>query len=136
MAAPNWEMELRLRHQRNVMIKAQLQAGRSVLYRSSGWSLYPRVWSNDQTTYEPVISDNMVQVDDIVFCEVQPGNRFYAHLVLRKEWSRARLAGMSASLAECVMGGEWKFTIGNISGRENGWCRIEHIYGRLAECVH
>jgi hypothetical protein len=78
----------------------------------------------------------MVQVDDIVFCEVQPNDRFYAHLVLRKEWHRERLAGMSASWAECAIGGEWYFTIGNIEGRENGWCRIEHIYGRLAECVH
>jgi hypothetical protein len=105
-----------------------------VIYRSSGWSLYPRVWANDQTTYEPVISDDMVQEGDIVFCEVQPNDRFYAHQVLRKEWHRARLAtGVSA---ECAVGGEWYFTIGNIEGRENGWCRIEHIYGRLTECVH
>ena len=25
-------------------------------------------------------------MDDIVFCEVQPGNRFYAHKILKVEW--------------------------------------------------
>ena len=73
------------------MIKTQLQAGISVCYRSSGWSLCPRVRSNDQTTYEPVTSADMVQVDDIVFCQVQRSNRFYAHLVKRKEWRNGNL---------------------------------------------
>ena len=104
---------------RSDLIKKQLLEGRPVCYRSSGWSLCPRVRSNDQTTYEPVTSADQVQVDDIVFCEVQPGNRFYAHLVKRKEWR----------------GVEWYFTISNAQGRENGWCRIEHIYGRLVECI-
>ena len=100
------------------MIKTQLQAGIPLCYRSSGWSLCPRVRSNDQTTYEPVTSADMVHVDDIVFCQVQSSNRFYAHLVRRKEWYR----------------NDWLFTVTNIKGMVNGWCRIEHIYGRLAEC--
>jgi hypothetical protein len=37
-----WEQELTRRKMRNEMIKDQLQAGRSVCYRSSGWSLYTR----------------------------------------------------------------------------------------------
>jgi hypothetical protein len=119
----DWEQELARRKMRNEMIKDMLQAGRSVCYRSSGWSLYPRVHSNDQTTYEPVTSADQVQVDDIVFCEVQPGDRFYAHLVKRKEWMVAR-------------GGEWCYTISNAEGRENGWCRLKHIYGRLVEYLH
>ncbi len=53
-------------------------------YRSSGWSLCPRVRSNDQTTYEPVTSADMVQVDGIVFCEVQTSDRFFAYLVKNK----------------------------------------------------
>jgi hypothetical protein len=121
----DWGKELRLRKCRNEMIKGKLLAGRSVCYRSSGWSLYPRVYSNDLTTYEPVTSAYQVQVDDIVFCEVQPGDRFYAHLVKRKEWVWTEAGG-----------GEWYFTISNAQGRENGWCHIEHIYGRLAECLH
>ena len=77
----DWAKELRLRDDRNVRIKEQLQDGKPVIYRSSGWSLYPRVHSNDLCTYEPVKSADDVQLDDIVFCQVQPGNRFYAHVV-------------------------------------------------------
>ena len=112
--------ELRLREERNVLIKEQLQLGKPVIYRSSGWSLYPRLWSNDQCSYYPVTSANEVREDDIVFCQVQPSNRFFAHLVSRK-W---------------FQDGEWYFTISNLKGRENGWCRIEHIYGRLVRAEH
>ena len=63
----DWGKELARREQRNHMIRDQLLAGRNACYRSSGWSLYPRVWSNDQTTYEPVRSADEVQVDDIAW---------------------------------------------------------------------
>ena len=76
--------ELRLRQERNVLLKEQLQRGKPVIYRSSGWSLYPRVWANDQCTYDPVFSADEVYVNDIVFCQVQPGDRFFAHVVSRK----------------------------------------------------
>ena len=109
-----------MRAVRNEMIKEQLQLGKPVIYRSSGWSLYPRVWPNDQCTYEPVTSADEVQEDDIVFCQVQPGDRFYGHLVSRK-W---------------FQDGEWYFTISNLQGRSNGWCSIKHIYGRLIRCEH
>ena len=59
--------ELRLRAQRNEMIKEQLQLGKPVIYRSSGWSLYPRVWSNDLCSYDPVTSANEVRFGDIFF---------------------------------------------------------------------
>ena len=116
----DWAKELRLREQRNELIKKQLQLGKPVIYRSSGWSLYPRVWPNDQCTYEPVTSADEVQEDDIVFCQVQPGDRFYGHLVSCK-W---------------FQDGEWYFTISNLQGRSNGWCSIKHIYGRLIRCEH
>ena len=112
--------ELRLRAQRNEMIKEQLQLGKPVIYRSSGWSLYPRVWSNDLCSYDPVTSANEVRFGDIVFCQVQPGDRFFAHVVSRK-W---------------FQNGEWYFTISNLKGKENGWCSIEHIYGRLIRAEH
>ena len=102
------------------MIKKQLQLGRPVIYRSSGWSLHPRVWPNDQCTYEPVTSADDVRKTDIVFCQVQPGDRFYGHLVSCK-W---------------FQDGEWYFTISNLKGREHGWCSINHIYGRLIRCEH
>ena len=118
----DWDTELVRRNERNRLIKAQLQERRSVCYRSSGWSLYPRVHSNDCCTYDPVSHESEVQVDDIVFCEVQPGSRVYAHLVKMKEWQRAQQ--------------KWKFTISNMQGRENGWCFIEHIYGKLVHVEH
>ena len=116
----DWEKELRLRQARNEMIKEELLAGNPVLYRSSGWSLYPRVCSNDLCTYEPVTSADEVNIEDIVFCQVQPGDRFYAHLVSHK-WFEDD---------EC-----W-FTISNLKGRSNGWCSIKHIYGRLIRVEH
>ena len=61
------DCELRLRALRNEMLKEQLQLGKPVIYRSSGWSLYPRVWPNDLCTYEPVTSIYEVNKDDIVF---------------------------------------------------------------------
>jgi uncharacterized protein YrrD len=67
-----------------------------------------RVRSHGQTTYATVTSADMVQVADIVFWEVQLGNRFYAHLVKRKEWHD----------------GDRLFTGSNSQGRVNGWCRI------------
>ena len=102
------------------MIKNQLLLGRPVIYRSSGWSLWPRVWPNDQCTYGPVTSADDVNEKDIVFCQVQPGDRFYGHLVSRKWFHND----------------EWYFTISNLKGRENGWYAIKHIYGRLIRCQH
>jgi len=52
----DWGLERRLREERNKLLKEQLQAGHNVCYRSSGWSLFPLVSSNDMTTYEPVTS--------------------------------------------------------------------------------
>ena len=84
----------------NEVIKEQLQFGMPVIYRSLGWSLYPRIWPNDECTYEPVTSADDVNENDIVFCQVQPGDRFYGHLVSCK-W---------------FQDGEWYFTISNLKG--------------------
>jgi hypothetical protein len=114
--------ELRLRTVRNTLIKDNLLAGHHVCYRSSGWSLYPRVHSNDQCTYAPVTTADEVHEGDIVFCEVQPHWRFYAHHVRKKEWWEGT--------------GQFYFVIASLKGRENGWCYMEHIYGRLVEVIH
>ena len=116
----DWAKELRLRAQRNELIKEQLKLGKPMIYRSSGWSLYPRVHSNDMCFYDPVMYADEVNENDIVFCQVQPGDRFFAHVVSRK-W---------------FQNGEWYFTISNLKGRENGWCSMEHIYGRLIRAEH
>ena len=97
------------------MVKAELQNCNTVAFRSSGNSLDPRVCSGDSCTYQPVANAAEIQLNDIVFCEVQPGNRFYAHIVKKiEDWEGRR-----------------RFTIANYAGRENGWCYSEHIYGKL-----
>jgi hypothetical protein len=116
------------REARNVMLKEALLEGRSVCYRSSGWSLWPKIHSNDQTTYDPVTAASAeIQVGEVVFCQVQPGNRFYAHLVLRQKWD---------SFSEAGSGGEWRYFIGNMKKCVNGWCHLQHIYGRLVDVEH
>ena len=112
-------IELKRRWERDVQIKAQLQEGRNVYYRSWAFSLYPYVLSGDGCTYTLVTSQNQVRVSDIVFCEMQ---RFFpcfcALMVLEAQ------EGSS---------GKMRYIIGNASGRQNGWCHIEHIYGRLVK---
>jgi hypothetical protein len=43
----NLRQELKLREERNILIKEKLQAGISVAYKSSGHSLAPMVMSGD-----------------------------------------------------------------------------------------
>ena len=116
----NWEEEQQNRQIRNIMIKQQFQKGKSVQYQSSGWSLWPQVHSMDTCVYEPMcgnprLNQLPVNVNDVVFCEVQPGDRFYAHKALRIDGT--------------------KYIIGNNKGRENVLCYRRHIYGRLIEVV-
>jgi len=115
----DWDIEQRPREERNKHIKERLLAGKNVCYRSSGNSLWPTVKSGDLCEFEPIkaASADDSKLMDIVFCEVQPGDRFYAHLFLRKETNDHS--------------GKTRFIIGNKSGYENGWCFLEHIYGRL-----
>ena len=114
---PNWHTEQRRREERNIELKRMLLAGSDVAYRSSGRSLEPRVMEGSRCTYEPVTSVDQVFMNDIVFCEVQDGDRFYAHLVKSKDWH---------VWDECFY-----FWISSLKGRTNGWCHIKHIYGKL-----
>ena len=116
------DKEMRLRDIRNAMIKELLLEGKSIAYRQSGWSLYPRIHSNDLTYYYAVSADSEVEEGDIVFCQVDPGDRYYAHLVKTKEWHYMR--------------GEWLYTISNMEGRPNGTCFIGQIYGKLYRAEH
>ena len=77
----DWETELSRRDVRNSMCKDVLLAGRSVRFRSSGNSLHPFVPSSDVTMWEPVTDHSLLEVGDVVFCVVQPGDRFYGHLI-------------------------------------------------------
>ena len=123
LAEGNWDLELQRREQRNKMIKDQLRAGKNVMYRSSGRSLEPLIYSNDCTTWQPVASADEVKVGDIVFCQVFPSRSFYGHLVFDK-WKHEAI---------------WYFRISNHQtfaqgyGPTNGWTDIDHIYGKLIE---
>ena len=86
----------------------------------------PKIHSGDTCTIEsmwgtPERLDIPIYVGDCVFCQVQPGDRYYAHKVL---------AIKEHSLHEATV-----YTIGNMAGRENGTCYRHNIYGRLSEAV-
>ena len=123
---PDWEVEKIRRTERDNMCISELREGRRVVFRSSGISLEPRVWNNDICTFFPVTSEKEVQVDDIVFCSVQPNDHIYGHIV-KKKWWQFNPSSRSEN------GQEYVYVISNINGRENGWCNTRHIYGKLVD---
>ena len=60
-----------------------------------------------------------IGVGDIVFCQVQRSQQYYAHIVLEIERD--------------YYAQESKYWIGNIEHKINGWCFREHIFGILVE---
>ena len=96
-----------------------LKSGRSVQFRSSGDSLKPMVRSGDVTMWEPVTDHSLLEVGEVVFCAVQPGDRFYGHMMHHIGY---------------YFGTKY-WNIGNMKDpvHINGWCYAEHIYGRLME---
>ena len=60
-----------------------------------------------------------IEVGDIVFCQVQRSQLFYAHIVL--------------AIEDDVWLQQPKYWIGNIQQNYNGWCHREHIFGILVE---
>ena len=125
------------------MIKRQLENGETAAYRSSGWSCYPYISSNDRCYFTPVhvrfleateyCYHTLVYWDDhmqdwyqlkkghIVFCAVEPGRRFFAHPIKNIEW---KFWHGSAFKEPC-------YTIANLEGRENGYCWKDMIWGVL-----
>ena len=124
----DWE-QLRRREVRNALIVSQLKAGRTVQYRSTGWSMWPFVHDGDCCLFEPVFDCSQLRPEwDVVFCLVQPTNLYYAHLVHSIETVQDDSAG-SANKSRL------RFWISNREGHVHGWCYDEHIYGRLIEVV-
>ena len=107
----------------------QLKGGMSVQFRSGGNSLYPAVHSGDCCLYESVSNCDFLDVDDIVFCKVQPNDRYYAHKILRIKWVAATSSSSTAVSARRF------FTIDKSSGHVNGWCYDEGLFGRLVEVL-
>ena len=120
---PDRQKEQSLRDERNLQIKQALQSGNTAAYRSSGWSLWARVHSNDLCLYLLVRYQEAVSVDDVVFCQVQPTGVYFAHLV-------------KAKVPDPEVDGAYDYCISNQRGWVNGWCRIEDIYGRLFQVDH
>ena len=125
--AVKWGFELQLRDQRNQLLREFLESGRCVFYSSTGNSMWPLVQSNDACWFHPVQAvtrssgvhsfkkaESPLEVGDIVFCQVQPSQCYYAHIILEE--------------AEGP-----KYFIGNIMQHRNGWCRREHIFGILVD---
>ena len=117
------------------------------MYESSGNSLKDAgVHSGYRCTYHPIDRswicpkgsglDSDLKVGDIVFCEVQAKwatyatpmrkNVFYAHMVNRIGFDD------TSHRYYYVISGAKGFP-GTIEAHENGWCYIEHIYGKLTE---
>ena len=125
------ELELKLRHRRNMMLREDLERREPVFFRSSGNSMWPLVQSDDGCTFHPIdeVTEEWgihavqkeaseIGVGDIVFCQVQPSLQYYAHIVLDVQtsiWPK----------------NEQKYWIGNINGHINGWCLREHVFGIL-----
>ena len=117
----DYPRELTLREHRNILIREQFERGETVAYRQSGWSCYPVIRSNDLCHYKPVFPRDLLslKVNDIVFCAVEPGWRYYAHFIKKIEWRWHQ-----GKMDLC-------FTIANKQGRENGWCWSHMIWGKL-----
>ena len=70
--------------------------------------------------FEPVLHPETIRLGDIVFCQLQPGNMFVAHMIRDIYWEKHP---------------DRYFTIGHQAGYRNKWCQDQHIYGRLIEVV-
>ena len=116
----SWKEELKLRNVRNCIVRDMLKSGRSAQFRSSGNSLFPLVRSGDVSMWEPVSDHDILELGDVVFCQVQDGDRFYAHMIQKIEyWKDGSRYWLIGNMAEPLV--------------INGWCAAKHIYGRLME---
>ena len=112
-------------------MREALLAGSIVQFKSTGRSLEPLVFSGDVCFLHPVLPgcNSQILPGDIIFCHVQPGNRYYTHLVWRTYKYKTKY-----DVEKDV------FIIGNNRDGDkkkcNGWCFREHIYGILTQTQH
>ena len=120
----DWAEEQKLRTERNQLIMERLQAGKTVaIRRSSGWSLYPRVWSNDLCIFGPVRLGYEVNEGDIVFCKALPQGQYDAYLVRAMEWDNPQQA--------------WAYWISTLSSppKATEYCYLTHICRKLIQVL-
>ena len=94
--------------------------------------MYPMVQPGDFCTFHPIPSHpgsfhkelSEIGVGDVVFCQVQPSQLYYASIVheVQKGWDGHPAAGPRQ-----------KYLIGNIQRHIHGWCYRENIFGILVD---
>ena len=82
----------------NKAMKDALRIGQLAQYQPhESKGMYPLIKHGDRVILELVLNHDSLTVGDIVFCEVQPGNRFYCHMILDtsvcKDWHLQYLSG-------------------------------------------
>jgi hypothetical protein len=92
---------------------ARLRAGESISFSGAGNSMVPRIRSGDTCTYVPVLSDDDVDVGDMVFCHV--AGMYTTHLVTAKH----------------APAGAATFQISNNHGHVNGTVTRASVFGRV-----
>ena len=66
------------------------------------------------------MGESEIRVGDVVFCKVQPTNKYFAHLVLQIDLPPNDKSSLEPT-----------YWIGNIEQHRNGWCQRRHIFGIL-----
>ena len=118
-----WRWLVEKRHR---MSRELLTQGKIIKLTSKGKSLEPLMWSGATFELRPMGGGYTVKVGDIVFCEVQPGNRCYIHLVWYIEehkddydvWRKKYYIGNNKEGMQAIC---------------NGWCYADKIFGYVPQ---
>ena len=124
-----------------IALRTKLRAGGSACFQPSGYSMYPMVQSGDVCTFHPIQAvtaegqlsiqkeRSEIGVGDVVFCQVQPSQLYYAsivHEVQQQCWDGDRPRGSAAVQRH-------NYLIGNTQRHIHGWCYRENIFGILID---
>ena len=117
-----------LSKERYDIMRRALLSGNPIQYVSTGNSLKPLINSKDTCFVWPIDNTMTIRAGDIVFCHVQPGWRYYTHMV----WKIYDYDDNNGDVRRC-------YTIGNNKqgdqARSNGWCNRSHIYGIVVKTM-
>ena len=89
-------------------------------FQVAGWSLWDGACKDQFCLFEPITSASDLAIGDYVFCQLQPGGRFYAQKILH--------IGVDPAF-----GPEIKYTIWTNNTEGLGDTYRAYIYGRLCE---
>ena len=120
---PNAELWQFLTNKRYEMMQETLLQGHPIQFKTGGRSLEPLVYSGDICFIWPLQPGiTQIKPGDIVFCQVQPRQTYYVHLV----WSVSNYRTKTGTERTCYLIGNNKQGEGK---KYNGYCYREHIYG-------